>query len=178
MSRPPLDELYFTWLYGKVGSVETANPSKTYWTLCRKLFTKEFIWFVPNDDNRAEDGRDLRREFIEEERVLDVSEDWMRLGCSVFEMLIALSRRLNFEADHISARDWFWILITNLGFEFCNDANGFNDERVDEAIDCMVWRTYRPDGYGGLFPLREPHQDQREVEIWYQLSAYILEHGY
>jgi hypothetical protein len=137
MSRPPLDELYFTWLYSKVGSVEKTDPSKTYWTLCRKLFTKEFVWIVANDDNRAEDGRDLRREFIEEERIGGVNEEWMRLGCSMLELLIALSRRLEFEAGE-TPRDWFWTLIRNLGMEFCSDAAPCHDHTIDEALEAVI----------------------------------------
>jgi hypothetical protein len=177
MSGPPLDELYFTWLYSKVGSVEDANPSRTYWALTKKLFTKEFVWFVPNDDNRAEDGRDLRREFLEEEGIASIDEDWLRLGCSMFELLIGLSRRLEFEAGG-TPKDWFWTLIRNLGMELCNDASPLNIGAIDEAIDVVIWRTYRSDGHGGLFPLRQAREDQRKVELWYQLCAYLLEKGY
>jgi len=46
----PLDELYFTWLYSQVGSVRTRNPARTYWSLLRYLYTKEFVWIIPNDD--------------------------------------------------------------------------------------------------------------------------------
>lgn len=88
MSSPPLDELYFTWLYSQVGSVKDRNPSRSYWKILRKLFTKEFVWIVPNDDNRAEDGRDLRLEFLEEHDIQDVDPNWMRLGCSMLELLI------------------------------------------------------------------------------------------
>lgn len=177
MSTPPLDELYFTWLYSKVGSVEEANPSRTYWALCRKLFTKEFIWFVANDDNRAEDGRDLRDEFLNEEGIVSVTIDWMRLGCSMFEFLIALSRRLDFEAEQ-SIEYWFWFLMDQLGLKQYCDRVQLPEEHVDEILDRVIWRTYEPDGQGGLFPLREPHKDQRQVEIWYQLSAFLLENGY
>jgi hypothetical protein len=176
MSQPPLDELYFTWLYSKVGSVNIADPSRTYWKLLKQFFKKEFVWFVPNDDNRVEDGRDLRKEFVQEEGV-SVEDDWLRLGCSMFELLVALSRRLEFEGGGY-AKDWFWTMIRNLGMEFCTDAIPFHDETIDEALDDVIWRTYRYSGVGGLFPLQHPDRDQREVEIWYQLCAYLLEHGY
>lgn len=177
MSQPPLDELYFVWLYSKVGSVKVANPSRTYWKLLRALFTKEFVWIVANDDNRAEDGRDLRKEFMEEEGVASVDDDWLRLGCSILELLIALSRRLEFEAGG-TPREWFWILIQNLGFGLCQDSTPLDEKKLDEALDDLIWRTYRADGRGGLFPLREAQEDQRDVEIWYQLCAYLIENGY
>jgi hypothetical protein len=36
-------------------------------------------------------------------------------------------------------------------------------------------RLYTTSGYGGLFPLEEPKEDQRKVEIWYQMMAYLGE---
>lgn len=166
------------WLYDLVGSVETANPEKTYWNLLRKFFTKEFIWIVPNDDNRAEDGRDLRREFLADEGIASVEDDWIRLGCSMLELLIGLSRRLNFESDKKTTHEWFWCLIENLGLIRYTDRNDLPAKRVDDVLDAVIWRTYRPNGRGGLFPLKRSTEDQRDVEIWYQLCAFVLENGY
>ena len=46
---------------------------------------------------------------------------------------------------------------------------------VQERVDVFLDRAYSPDGTGGLFPLHEPDEDQRQVELWYQMSAYLLE---
>lgn len=171
----PLDELYLQWLYAQVGSVRLRSPRKTYWALLRQLYTKEFHWFVPNDDNRVEDGRDLRHEFCSDEGISDVDPAWMELGCSMLEMLIGLSRRLAFEAEG-QPRDWFWHLLGNLDLTSCNDIrNQFSSEGVDEVLERVIWRTYDHDGRGGLFPLKRADEDQRRVEIWYQLSAYLLQ---
>jgi hypothetical protein len=172
----PLDELYLTWLYGQIGSVRLKNPSKTYWSLARQLFTTEFFWIIPNDDNRLADGRDLRLEFIDESEIDVIDPDWMSLGCSMLEMLIALSRRLNFQDDE-SPKEWFWKLIENLDLEQCTDAryNQQTHDRVDSVLDRIIWRKYDANGHGGLFPLEHARHDQREVEIWYQLSAYLIE---
>lgn len=170
-----LDERYFTWLYSQVAPLKVKNPSRTHWSLAKQLFTKEFVWFVPNDDNRVEDGRDLRFEFLHECGIKDVPPDWLGLGCSMLELLIGLSRRLSFNADGES-RDWFWQLIENLNLPPCND-RVYNDDlkdEIDQALDSVIWRTYAPNGDGGLFPLREYNQDQRKVELWYQMHAYIL----
>jgi len=172
----PLDELYFRWLYSQVASVKQKNPSRTYWALLKQLFTKEFVWIIPNDDNRLEDGRDLREEFIEERQLHNVDPAWTELGCSMLEMLIALSRRLSFEDDQ-PADEWFWKLIENLGLRGFTDKHTYTAEIVDEILDDVIWRTYGEDGQGGLFPLKHPNQDQRDIEIWYQLSAYLLESG-
>jgi hypothetical protein len=170
----PLDELYLEWLYRQVDSVEEQDPSRTYWSLLRLLFRKEFVWIVPNDDNRVEDGRDLRREFFEEEHIDNVDLDWMQLGCSFLEMLIGLSKRLSFQADG-EVNSWFWQLMENLRLEEYTDSPGVQAGRVDEILDCVIWRTYSKNGAGGLFPLKFPHQDQREVEIWFQMHAYLMD---
>lgn len=170
-----LDDLYLQWLYSLVGSVKVKSPSKTYWSLVRQLYTKEFVWLIPNDDNRVEDGKDLRYEFIEKHDV-DVENEWMNMGCSMLEMMIALARRLAFE-DGKSTRDWFWIMIDNLGISDFNDRryNEWHRREVEVVLDNVIWRTYSPDGFGGLFPLQSTTRDQREMELWYQLCEYINE---
>lgn len=173
---PPLDDQYFTWLYGQIGPVKLKNPSRTYWSLIRQLYTKEFIWIIPNDDNRVEDGKGLRREFLEELEIDNVDPEWLGLGCSMLEMMIALSRWLSFEAD--GAPDvWFWHLIETLDLEQYTDKHydELAQRNIDAALDKVIWRLYSPDGRGGLFPLSNAMEDQREVELWYQLSAYLVE---
>jgi len=172
--KAPLDELYLNWLYAQVADSSVDVPSRTYWRLLKLLYTKEFVWFVPNDDNRIEDGKDLRCEFADQERLKIVDRGWMRLGCSFLELLIALSRRLAFEADG-EPRDWFWHMLENIGLHIYNDSRPLPFQDIDEILDQVIWRTYKPNGVGGLFPLEGPCQDQRDIELWYQLSAYILE---
>lgn len=176
MTSRSLDESYFRWLYGQVCSVRARSPSRSYWNLMGQLFRKEFVWIIPNDDNRAEDGRDLRMEFIQRRRIRNVDPEWFKLPCSMLEMLIGLSRRLSFEAGG-GARDWFWHLIENIELDDYNDGTPVPDEIVNEIVDRVVWRLYSHDGSGGLFPLRYPSRDQRRVELWYQLSAYLLENN-
>jgi len=174
MSRPPLDELYLEWLYSQVGSVRERNPSRTYWKILKILFTKEFVWIVPNDDNRAEDGRDLRQEFLEDHDIQSADPNWTRLGCSVLELMVGLSRRLSFEDDG-EPDAWFWRLMENLGLERYNDHTLIPERAVDELLNGLIWRTYKHNGAGGFFPLKRTIKDQRGIEIWYQACAYLLE---
>lgn len=169
-----LDEEYLTWLYSQVGSVKTRDQQKTYWSLFRALFTKEFVWIIPNDDNRVEEGKYLRNEFMEDHDWDEIDPDWFDMGCSMLEMLIALSRRLSFEAGG-EPREWFFELLENLGLYDYTDSKTFSRDEVEDVLDSVIWRTYAYDGTGGLFPLQDPGEDQREVEIWYQLNAYIME---
>jgi hypothetical protein len=173
----PLDEEYFVWLYSQVGSVKTRNRSKTYWKLLRLLYAKEFTWSdIEMDENRAQDGRDLRLDFLHVtgREVNGNPGEWMDMGCSFLELLIALSRKLAFEADGAPA-DWFWILISNLGLHECTDAYPPDPRIIDEILDKVIDRKYAPNGAGGLFPLQHTNEDQRVVELWYQAQAYLLE---
>jgi hypothetical protein len=166
-----LDELYFDWLYGQVCSVRAKSPSKSYRELLHILYTTEFLWLIPNDDNRVQDGKDLRYEFLNE---VETPRDhmWLRLGCSFLEFLIALSRRAAFETEQ-DATTWFWELLENLALNKLNDRADISHQEVDEILDRVIWRTYNPDGSGGLFPLLYFEKDQRGVEVWYQLNEYI-----
>jgi hypothetical protein len=168
-----LDDRYLAWLYSLVADVKTRRGPRTYWNLFRLLFKTEFTWFVPNDDNRAEDGRELRFEWA---TLVDVHVDraWAELGCSFLEMLIGLSRRLEFMTEH-DCEYWFWHLIGNLGLLGHNDRCKFTEEDVDARTSAVIWRTYDRYGHGGLFPLRFTKNDQRKVELWYQLNEYLLQ---
>lgn len=174
----PLDDLYLEWLYGQVADLNLKAPSKTYWKLFHQLFTKEFVWLVPNDDNRVEDGRDLRREFLSVTGIRISDRSWLDLGCSVLEMIIALARRCEFQTE-ATAQEWFWKLMDNLDLTKFNDSwyrRESNEAMIDERLNRLIFRTYSYDGsFGGLFPLKNPERDQRDVEIWYQMSAYLLE---
>jgi hypothetical protein len=177
MMTEPLDELYFRWLCAQVTNVKLKNPARTYWSLLRQLHSKEFVWIIPNDDNRLEDGRDLRYEFVETEGLSDVDHEWLSLGCSMLEMLVGLARRLAFEDDNNPADVWFWHMLDNLDLRRCTDKSNYDMQDVEEILDNVIWRTYSRNGRGGLFPLKHADQDQREVELWYQQSAYLLENG-
>lgn len=170
----PLDEQYLNWLYARIGSVRETRKTRTYWSLFGQLYSKEFVWIVPNDDNRVEDGRDLRYEFLDEMGLsTTVDPDWMGLQCSVLELLLGVAKRLSFEDDSTQVH-WFWEVMNNLGLSGYTDKE-YNQERIEEILHCLIWRLYEPNGQGGMFPLRHPAEDQRSVEIWYQLSAYLLE---
>jgi hypothetical protein len=89
-------------------------------------------------------------------------------------MLVGLSRRLAFETEG-DVPYWFWHLVNNMGLLGFNDRSKFPQQEVEDRTSIVIWRTYDPDGNGGLFPLRGTRNDQRKVEIWYQLSEYLLQ---
>lgn len=173
----PLENLYFTWLCAKVTLINQkhSTPSLTYWTLLRTLHNTEFVWLLSGDDNRAEDGLELRLQFLFEADAPDHPE-WRRIpNCSMLEMLIAFSRRTAFTTGD-TAEFWFWEFMDNLGFKECNDGSGVRPEDIEEVLQQVIWRTYDHRGVGGIFPLNHSTgKDQREVEIWYQFCDYLVD---
>lgn len=168
----PLENAYFKWLCAKViRTQQPSTPSLTYWKLLRMLHNTEFVWILRGDDNRAEDGVELRGEFAFESKT-EIPSDWNELGCSLLEMLIAFARRAEFTTGTPS-KEWFWEFLDNLHLSDLNDGAEFVEEDAEDILDGFVWRTYNMNGEGGILPLKNPPKDQRRVELWYQFSEYL-----
>lgn len=172
----PLDEPYLKWLYEQVADPDLQDQSLTFWEVLRLLYKTEFVWVVPNDMNRIVDGKALRDEFVNSQGLSNVDPHWMDLGCSVLELMVGLSRRMEFEADG-TPHYWFWILMENLGLERYTDDIDLPSEDIEDVLDRLIYRQYEPDGLGGFFPLRMPRKNQLTQEIWNQMNDYLLERG-
>lgn len=168
-----LSEDYLRWLAPQIRD-EHGNPNESYWDLLSIMYEKEFICRVRNDDNRMEDGLDLRIEFCHSQHIrVDALKN---LGpCSFLEVLIGLSRRLAFAAGGGSP-GWAWQLLNNLKLHKMYDPlSRYKIRKIDDILDRVIDRTYQPDGYGGFFPLSWPDDDQTKIELWHQLAAYVDE---
>lgn len=135
----------------------------------RRLYTKDYYWALTMDENRSEDGKNLRVRFGEK----------IEGACSVLEMLIALSLRwyteiVSDDGSEDGFERYFWILIGNLGLKKYTDKK-YDPEKVEYILMNFLDRTYDFNGKGGLFPLKNCDSDQRKVEIWYQLQNYAIE---
>lgn len=176
-----LDGAYLEWLYSQVGIVQNRNPGRSHWSLLLQMYSTPFRWFVPNDDNRIEDGKALREVFLEETgfQLDDPHGLFASIDCSMLEMFVALAQRAAFLSGGEPA-EWFWRMMHNL------ELDGFTDnvfeisiaEEVEDTLERINERKYAADGKGGVFPLRSAQTDQRKVELWYQLQAYLVEGSY
>lgn len=167
----PIEGLYFNWLCAKVLSVEIP----IYYELMRILYGTEFVWLVPGDQNRADDGLELREDFLRE-TTLYSDPEWFNSECSILEVLIAFAKRARFQTG-TPTKEWFWEFLTNLGLDEFRQVSKTDRLVIDDILHDFVWRTYNSNGHGGIFPLRWPKHDQREVEIWYQFTDYLIDQG-
>lgn len=63
----------------------------------------------------------------------------------------------------------------NLGISRYSDDQKIPAEKIEKILDTVINRKYKRNGLGGFFPLKHADRDQRKVELWYQLNAYVLE---
>ena len=167
-----LNHRYHNWLRDLVD-----RPGSFYDILFAVAWETTYEYSVPYDENRAEDGLRLRDTFEH-----DTSTMLPDLGqCRMLEFLVALSIRLNettYDWDKPDeTSNWFWKLIFNMGLHKFDDT--YSDDAWDSIRDAFGYlnlRQYNADGTdGGLFPLKHPREDQRQVEVWYQMMAYLTE---
>ena len=170
-----VNDEYFEWLCDVINS-DRFSKQTTYNKLLAHLHNIEFTWIIPIDDNRADDGIQLRRKFSLHRNDMRL-QGYIHGPCSVLEMMVALAIRCE-EAimDDVTIGDrtgqWFWGMIHNLGLSPMRDAS-FDVNYVDDVIARLLNRDYEPDGRGGLFTVRNCAYDMRDVEIWCQLSWYL-----
>lgn len=160
------------YLYWLRDLVYTNVQNGEYNLLFKLLFRTDFVWSVPNDDNRIQDGFNLRSEYLGYG-----SEYLIDMDVSVLEVLIGISIHMVdmiYDGDENILDECFWILIQNLHLNEYDDDN-YNSYEVNNILTIWMERSYSKSGKGGLFPLSKPLKNQRRVEIWYQMSQYLLE---
>jgi len=167
----PIENLYFNWLCAKVVDSDVRN----YYDLLAILHRTEFVWLIHSDGDRAADGIELRRDFLRESR-MERDLAWESEPCSILEFMIALAKRANFQTE-TPVKDWFWEFMENLKLDEYRRVHGRDSMEIEDILYAFIWRQYEPNGYGGMFPISRTQHDQREIEIWYQFSEYVIDRG-
>lgn len=139
----------------------------------------DFTWILDRDDNRDEDGLDLRDDYTPPDDFdTETIESFYEQKTSVFEMLVALSIRVDNEyiGDPIEEHPeiFFMEMIKNLGLD-CFKGKRYRDQDVIKIIKIWLDRKFKKNGVGSPFPVRKDSRDQRKLEIWDQMNSYISE---
>ena len=176
--RNPSDQEYFEYLAGMVFDVDSDIPSQTYWCMLGQLHKTPYVWYIPNDDNRAMDGKDFRYEFEPTS-----TQGWLyNEPCSFLEMLLGVARRMDFllgeDLEGVKNYVGYYAreLLRNCQLLHISDAEWTDESEaeIDAVLERIMEHKYNYRGQGGLFPIAKPvGRDMRAVEIWDQLCAYI-----
>lgn len=149
----------------------TRRQKREYSKLLEYLHSVPFEYSHPLDENRESDGIDLRYRFGYE-----TNEDQAKVayylddkdGCSVLEMMVAMSIRMDDTVDFENKPGrWFWDMIHSM--KLISQTNTyFKESYVQGRLDKISVREYDPEyGYGGFFTINDNRgQDLREVELW------------
>lgn len=165
---------YLEWLKSQVEYFD--GPSHNL--LLDRLHSIQYIPVIDKDWNRYYDGIALRNEVFSE---MATDASVIDTPCSFLEFLVALARRMNYiyaDIHEDCTADLFWMIIRNAFVSDMNDdiyQQVGGDERVDEVVNRITNRIFDGDGHGGLFPLKRPPTNQRNVEVWYQMNQYLVE---
>lgn len=179
MSRDDIKEIYFKWLYDIVCASKYVDGI-SYTKLLRQLHDTEFTYLIRRDEDRAENGINLRYRFAISEGYGDILAQVLHdldNPCSVLEMMVALALSCEEEImDDASygnrTGQWFWSMIVSLGLGPFIDSR-YDRRFVDTALSRFLNREYEPNGKGGLFTIRGCKADLRHEEIWVQMCWYL-----
>ena len=172
-----IETYYVDWL-----REQAVGQDRSYDKLLDFLYNTPYFHTLPMDENREEDGIELRYIFGNEECISndDISSglDSGR-GCSMLEMMVALARRcenqnINDMEEGEQPERWFIVKITNLGLR------GFDNEHFDlrearTVVDRFLAHRYSYYGDGSLFSVCRPRYDMRKTDLWYQAMWYFSE---
>ena len=175
-----LNALYLDWMYNIVCD-DRYSRNLSYRKLFAYLHDIRFVYSLPMDGNRYEDGIDLRYRFARDNNIsqVKVATYLDHRPCSVLEMMVALAIRCEdqiMDDPDVGNRvgQWFWAMIVSLNLGRMTDTN-FDPQYVDNVMDIFLNRRYSRNGSGGLFTIKDKTKDMRSIDIWYQMCAYLNE---
>lgn len=167
---------YLEWLIDRY-LLWNEEPRQSHSHLASVMHEVPFVPKLRRDQNRASDGMYLRNHFTGDTGFIDGFPE----ECSMLELFGGIADRIEFMYPDNTPDQWFTQLLLNAKLVEYND---FRMEllweksvtKIKNRLAMINDRTYSSNGEGGLFPLPNEDgdfQDQREVEIWYQISAWL-----
>lgn len=172
-----ITENYILWLMAFVS--EENEWQNRYSTLIHHLFNRPYTYSIVLDKNREADGLNLRSLYAAEmgcpEREMAT---YINGTCSVLEMLIALSVRIEnsiMEDMTVGPKPgiWFWTMLTNLDLDSQTDEN-FDNIYVSYILDDFLDGRYS-NTKGGIVKINNTTRKINRVDLWTQVNWYLCE---
>ena len=162
---------YLNWLCRLV-------DARFYWHfLWWKLHSMAFVWILPMDENRAEDGKSLRYlyslERVGDGVTTEEIDEYLAGPCTVLEFLVGLARRIENDIMYDAGSDddrtsvWFWEMVQNLGLDRYDDEH-YDDIEVDDIVTKFMSRKYNEES-GNIFKVGS---GQKNMQLWDQAQAW------
>ena len=178
MNDEMLLKMYFDWL---TELIECDDRTNLYETLLHYLFDTNFVWLesIPLDENRAEDGLELRKFYAKllgengGPRLLELLQN---KPCSMLEMLVAFADKLT-QLVSLEKYEFFWMFIENLGLAWATEYD-FDINIVGEIVNDFMYGTvhgHEPKGKENppvLFPCREVYNNMND-NLFLQANMYL-----
>lgn len=168
---------YLSWLKSIV-----MKEDEEYDKLLILLDSISFIYIIERDQNRIQDGIDLRKSYEQEHgQIIDIQNDGIHTeqSCSVLEVMVAIAKRCEDTIMYDNSYGdrtyiWFHEMLDSMELLWMTDDN-FNKQYALSKVNIMTNRLYDYYGHGGLFTVMFPTKDMRTIEIWDQMHEYLNE---
>lgn len=175
---------YLCWLMNQA-QIEAGGP-EGYLRLCEVLQGIYFVSLVAFDENRVEEGKELRTEWADTDGgdISELEKELIPYTCTALEIILVLARRMCFEMSdsqfEAGTGKWTTELLENAGLAtFRNDIFETNPEHavatIKNIMHDIIYRKYLWDGEGGFFPVHWTTCDQRDAELLIQMNNYLAE---
>lgn len=156
----------------------------SYDQLMDYLYDQPFCALMALDENRKDDGIELRYQFGHENGYnRDDIYEYLDCGkpCSVLEVMVGLAQRcenqITLDMDEGARPErWFYPMIQSLGLSHMTNGR-LDTEEADEIMVRFLSRRYSYFGEGSLFTVNNPKYDMRKADLWYQAMWYITENS-
>lgn len=175
---------YLKWLMAQCQLA--SDGSEGYSRLCGVMHSVCFLSLIEFDENRSEDGKDLRYEWAETTGgdISRLNDSLSPYTCTMLELVLVLARRMAYEMldseYEAGIGKWVMEMLGNAGLAtFRNDyfetEREYSENRIRCVLNDIICRRYLPNGEGGFFPLERSPKDQRTTELLTQMNNYLAE---
>ena len=155
-----------------------------YVDMCTVLQRMYFVSLIEFDENRVEEGKELREEWAETQGGDIHDLGMIPYTCTALEMILVMARRMCFEMSdsqyEAGVGKWVMELLENAGLAtYRNDIYETDPDyccrKIKAIMNDIIYRRYLPDGQGSFFPMNESHGDARQMELLVQMNNYLAE---